>query len=119
MMNLTVDTKTLDLALVEQTLARASQAAKAAALAMHAKIGERDCCGFAWVSVYDVRSTSKLGKLLAKHGFGKAYNGGLQLWDPSRHPTQSISVLEAGAYAYAEVLVNELGLKAYGGSRLD
>ena len=104
---------------VEQVLAKALVVSKLAAAEMYSKIGERDCCGFAWVSVYDVRSNSKLGKWLASAGFSKAYNGGLQLWDPAGYPTQSISVKEAGAYAYAEVLVNELGLKAYGGSRLD
>ena len=116
-MNLTA--KELKLDFVEQVLAKALVVSKLAAADIHSKIGERDCCGFAWVSVYDVRSNSKLGKLLAKHGFSKAYGGGLQLWDPAHYPSQSISVKEAGAYAYAEVLVNELGLKAYGGSRLD
>ena len=119
MMNLTVDTKTLDLNLVEAVLNEALVASKLAALDMYAKIGERDCCGFGWVTVYDVRSNSKVGKLLAKHGFSKAYNGGLQLWDPSGVPTQSISVKEAGAYAYATILQDKLGLKAYGGSRMD
>ncbi len=104
---------------VEQVLAKALVVSKLAAADMYSKIGERDACGFGWVSVYDVRSNSKLGKWLASVGFRKAYNGGLQLWDPAGYPTQSISVKEAGAYAYAEVLVNELGLKAYGGSRLD
>ena len=117
MINLTA--KELDLTFVEQKLNEAMKSAKAAAADMYAKIGERDCCGFGWVTVYDVRSNSKLGKLLAKHGFSKAYNGGLQLWDPAGYPTQSISVKEAGAYAYAAVLQEELGLKAYGGSRLD
>lgn len=114
-----MDTKTLDLTTVELAINKGLAAAKTAAQDMHSKIGERDACGFAWVTVYGVRSNSKLGKLLANYGFRKAYNGGLQLWDPSRHPTQSISVLEAGAYAMADVLVNELGLRAYGGSRLD
>lgn len=119
MNNLTVDTKTLDLTFVEQVLNQALVASKLAALDMHRQVGERDACGFGWVSVYDVRSNSKLGKLLALHGFSKAWNGGLQLWDPSGVPTQSISVKEAGAYAYAAVLADQLGLKAYGGSRMD
>jgi hypothetical protein len=117
MMNLTA--KELDLTFVEQKLNEAMVQAKLAAANMYQQVGERDACGFGWVSVYDVRSNSRLGKLLAAHGFRKAYNGGLQLWDPAGLPTQSISVKEAGAYAYAEVLTNELGLKAYGGSRLD
>ena len=119
MMNLTVDLKAIDLVNAEQVLLQARSEAEVAAQEKHDVIGERDCCGFAWVSVYDVRSNSKLGKLLQAHGFSRAYNGGLQLWNPSKYPTQSISVLEAGAYAYANVLCVELGLKAYGGSRLD
>jgi hypothetical protein len=118
-LNLTVDAKTLDLTFVEQVLNQALVASKLAALAVHRRVGERDACGFGWVSVYDVRSNSKLGKLLAKHGFSKAYNGGLQLWDPAGVPTQSISVKEAGAYAYATILQDLLGLKAYGSSRMD
>jgi hypothetical protein len=44
----------------------------------------------------------------------------LSLWNPSGFPTQSISILEAGAEAYAEVLKTKLGLdKVYAGSRLD
>jgi hypothetical protein len=42
----------------------------------------------------------------------------LSMWDPAGVPTQSVSVKEAGAYAYAEYLA-QLGLKAYAGSRLD
>ena len=120
MLNLaTVDTKTVDLTLVDAVIAKAHVLAQAAAAAKYQQVGERDACGFAWVTVYDVRSNSKLGKKLAEHGFSKAYGGGLQLWNPTKYPTQSISVLEAGAYAFAKVLQEQLGLKAYGGSRLD
>jgi hypothetical protein len=111
-------TTTLDLNTVEVAVIRGLTAARKAAADMHSKIGERDACGFAWVTVFDVRSNSKVGKLLAEHGFRKAYNGGLQLWDPSKHPTQSVSVLEAGASAMAKELV-AAGLTAYAGSRLD
>ncbi len=94
--------------------------ARTAAKDFLAKHGDRDCCGFAWVTVYDVRSNSKLGKALAGYGFRKAYGGGLQLWNPSQAGCQSISVLEAGAEAYAKVLKDKLGLeKVYAGSRLD
>lgn len=109
---------TLDLNTVESAIQKGLVAAQAAAKDMHDQIGERDACGFAWVTVYDVRSNSKMGKLLANYNFRKAYGGGLQLWDPSKHPTQSISVLEAGADAMAKVL-QDVGLKAYAGSRLD
>jgi hypothetical protein len=94
--------------------------ARTAAKDFLAKHGDRDCCGFAWVTVYDVRSNSKLGKALAGYGFRKAYGGGLQLWNPSGLGVQSISVLEAGADAYAKVLKDKLGLeKVYAGSRMD
>ena len=94
--------------------------ARTAAKAFLQAHGDRDCCGFAWVTVYDVRSNSKLGKALAGYGFRKAYGGGLQLWNPSGMGVQSISVLEAGADAYAKVLKDKLGLeKVYAGSRLD
>ena len=103
---------------IDKVLLTATVAAKSAAQAMYDQIGDRDCCGFAWVTVYDVRSNSKLGKRLQAAGFKPAYGGGLQLWDPSHYPTQSMSVLEAGAYAYAHVLEG-VGLRAYAGSRMD
>jgi len=94
--------------------------ARTAAKAFHALHGERDACGFAWVDVYGVRSNSKVGKWLAAAGFRKSYTGSLQLWNPSGFPTQSISILEAGAEAYAAVIKTKLGLdKVYAGSRLD
>ena len=107
-----------DLNQVKAVLIQAKDAAVNAAQVAYAQIGERDACGFAWVTVYKVRSNSKLGKVLAEAGFSKAYGGGLQLWNPSGHCTQSISVKEAGAYAYAEQL-KALGLEAYAGSRMD
>jgi len=42
------------------------------------------------------------------------------LWNPSSMGTQSISILEAGAVAYADVIKQRLGLEqVYAGSRLD
>ena len=38
--------------------------ARTAAKAFHAKHGDRDACGFAWVNVFGVRSNSKLAKCL-------------------------------------------------------
>ena len=94
--------------------------ARTAARAFLQKHGDRDCCGFAWVNVWGVRSNSKLGKALQAAGFRKSYDGSLQLWNPSQAGVQSISVLEAGAEAYAEVLRAKLGLeRCYAGSRLD
>lgn len=111
---------TFNLEAVQDACNEAGIQARSAAKAFLAKHGDRDACGFAWVDVYGVRSNSKLGKALQSYGFRKNYTGSLQLWNPSQAGVQSISVLEAGAEAYAEVLKTKLGLdKVYAGSRLD
>ena len=120
---MTTATKTkapaIDLTQVQIVLHQAKKAAEQAGIIAYAQIGERDACGFAWVSVFKVRSNSRLGKLLMANGFSRAWNGGLQLWNPSGHGTQSISVKEAGANVYASYLKNQLGIEAYSGSRVD
>ena len=113
-------TATFNLELVQDACNEAAMAARTAAKEAYAKYGDRDACGFAWVNVYGVRSNSKLGKALQTYGFSKSYTGALQLWNPSKMPVQSISILEAGADAYAQVLKDKLGLdKVYSGSRMD
>jgi hypothetical protein len=97
----------------------ALMAARTAAKAHYDQHGDRDACGFAWVTVYKVRSNSRLGKTLQSYGFRKSYTGGLDLWNPSGAATQSVSILEAGADACARVLREKLGVEAYAGSRLD
>jgi len=93
--------------------------AEQAGRAMYARVGERDACGFGWVEVYVDRTNSKQAQELIKAGFRKDYKPKcLSMWDPAGVPTQSVSVKEAGAEAYAEYLT-QLGLKAYAGSRLD
>jgi hypothetical protein len=93
--------------------------AEQAGLAMYQRIGERDACGFGWVEVYVDRTNSKQAQELIKAGFRKDYKPKcLTMWDPAGVPTQSISVKEAGADAYATYLT-ALGLRAYGCSRLD
>jgi hypothetical protein len=93
--------------------------AEQAGLAMYQRIGERDACGFGWVEVVVDRTNSKQVKELIKAGFRKDYKPKtLSMWDPAGVPTQSISVKEAGAQAYATYL-QALGLRAYAGSRLD
>ena len=105
---------------VQNACNEAAMAARVAAKAFHAAHGDRDACGFAWVDVYGVRSNSRLGKTLQSYGFRKSYTGSLQLWNPSGAAVQSVSVLEAGAEAYAKVLKDKLGLEScYAGSRLD
>ena len=93
--------------------------AEQAGLAMYQKVGERDACGFGWVEVYVDRTNSKQARELLAAGFRKDYKPKcLSMWDPAGVPTQSISVKEAGAEAYATYLQG-LGLRAYAGSRLD
>jgi len=107
-------------AAVQDALNEAAMAARVAAKAFYDAHGDRDVCGFAWVNVYGVRSNSRLGKTLQSYGFRKDYTGSLQLWNPSKAGTQSVSILEAGAEAYAQVLRDKLGLEqVYAGSRLD
>ena len=94
---------------------RAAAEATEGFLAQH---GDRDACGFAWVTVYEKGST-KLGRALLKSGFRKAYGGGLQWWNPSGSYTQAVTAKEEGAEAAARVLRERLGVEAYAGSRLD
>ena len=109
-----------NLSAVQDACNEASIQARTAAKAFYAKHGDRDACGFAWVNVWGVRSNSKLGKALQAQGFRKDHTGSLCMWNPSGFPTQSISILEAGAEAYAQVLKDRLGLdRVYAGSRLD
>jgi hypothetical protein len=112
--------KDFNLDLVQDACNEAAHQARTAAKAFLQAHGDRDCCGFAWVNVWGVRSNSKLGKALQAAGFRKDYTGSLQLWNPSKAATQSLNVLEAGAEAYAQVLRDKLGLeKVYAGSRMD
>ena len=105
---------------VQNACNEAEMAARTAAKQFFQQHGDRDACGFAWVDVYGVRSNSRLGKTLQSYGFRKSYTGSLQLWNPSKAGTQSVSILEAGAEAYAKVLREKLGLdRCYAGSRLD
>jgi len=102
-----------------QEIQKGKAIAESAGLAMYQRIGERDACGFGWVEVYVDRTNSKQAQELIKAGFRKDYKPKcLTMWDPAGVPTQSISVKEAGAEAYATYL-QALGLRAYGCSRLD
>lgn len=81
--------------------------------------GDMDCCGFAWVTAYEVKGNTKLGRGLKAAGFDKAYGGGLQWWNPSGSNTQCITAKEKGAEAAAKFLTDELGVKFYANSRMD
>ena len=112
-------TATFDLDKVQDALNEAGIQARTAAKEALAKYGDGAMCGFAWVNVYGVRINSKMGKALVAAGFSKSWDKGLQLWNPSKAAVQSVDILETGAIAYANVLTDKLGLKAYAGSRLD
>lgn len=73
-------------------------------------------CGFAWVNVRP--GTSAFAKwLVANKVARKAYEGGVQIWVSEFN--QSMARKEAYAEAMAAVFRNELGVKAYAGSRMD
>ena len=98
---------------VSEAFEQASKATKSF-LSTH---GDRDCCGFAWVVVKP--ANSKLAKYLKTLGASNAYRGGVQVWNPSGHPTQALTAKEEGAYAFAKVLRDRLGVWAYAESRMD
>ena len=103
---------------VQEAVALAKHEAAHATAEFLQKHGDRDCCGFAWVTVYEKGST-KMGRALIKAGFSKSYSGGLQMWNPSGNHTQCITAKEVGAEAAAKILTEKLGVKAYAGSRMD
>ena len=116
---MTTATETYNALAVQNACNEAAIQARTAARAFFNTHGDRDACGFAWVNIWGVRSNSRLGKTLQSFGFRKSHDGSLQLWNPSGAATQSISILEAGAEAYARVLTERLAIRAYAGSRLD
>lgn len=109
-----------DISIVEAAVLEARAAAAKATREFLANNGDRDMCGFAWITVYE-KGNTKVGKALIAQGFRKGYGrgAGLELWNPSGNPTQSITAKEQGAEAATKVLSERLGVKAYAGSRLD
>ena len=103
---------------VNAIVAEALQEANTAARNFLAVHGDRDCCGFAWTNIYKVKGNTKLGKMLKAAGVRQDYTKAFQLWNPAKLPVQSLSVLEAGAEAAANVF-RKYGFEAYAGSRLD
>ena len=104
---------------VTEILNRAMTEASNATQTFLATHGDRDACGFAWVDIYGVKGSTKLGKLFKAAGLRKDWTGkAFQLWNPAKSGTQSISALEAGAEAAAKVF-KQYGFEAYAGSRLD
>lgn len=104
---------------VAQIVADARTAAQQATESYIAQNGNWDACGFAWTSIYGVKGNTKLGKMLKAAGVDQnSYERCFQIWNPSGHPTQSITAKEKGAQAAAEVF-RQHGFNAHAGSRLD
>jgi hypothetical protein len=75
-------------------------------------------CGFAWVNIYGVKGSTKIGKMLTAAGVKKDYQNAFQIWNPANMYVQNVDTLEAGAQAAAAVF-KRYGFEAYAGSRLD
>ena len=111
----------LDEAILAEIFAEAKRRAYAAAVEYSQKYfggAGGGLCGFAWVSIYDIKGNTKLGRILKKIGVEQDYSRAFNIWNPSGLGVQSIDIKEAGAQAAAEYLRN-FGFNAYAGSRLD
>lgn len=93
-------------------------AAQEAEAKYRAQYGEPFYCGFAWVKVRP--GNCKFAKFLKVNKIvsGPAYNGGVDVWNPGKSPTQSMDIKEVGAHAFAQVLVKH-GINAFAQSRAD
>jgi hypothetical protein len=81
------------------------------------KYGEDPYCGFGWVEIPNGRS--QFVNWCKKNGVGsKHWRKGWQIWRPTGNGTQSMSVLEVGAHAFADVLTAH-GIEAWACSRAD
>jgi len=98
--------------------AAALQHARDAAEASMAQHGEMGYCGFAWVNIYGVKGSTKLGRRMKAAGYEKDYTGAYSIWNPSGLGTQCMYTKEQGAYAAAKVF-SACGFTAYAGSRAD
>ena len=74
--------------------------------------------GLAWVGTRESGS-SKVVRLLKKHGFMRSHGGGYVLWNPSGSSTQCMAALTSGAQAAANVLTAQLGYEFHMGNKID
>ena len=96
----------------------ALQHAKDAAEAHLAQYGEHAYCGFAWINIYGIKGSTKLGRRMKQAGYEKDYSGAYSIWNPSGLGTQCMSTKEAGASAAAQVF-KAAGFTCYAGSSAD
>ncbi len=111
------------LALHREALAKAEDAGRAENAALGPEQGRGFDCGFAWVQLCP--ATHPFVRALKAEGIGsRHWQRGWQLWAGSTlhcQPTQSISVHQAAAQAYAKVVALAIpeGLIVLPGSRYD
>ena len=98
--------------------AAALQHAQDASNAFIDKHGELGYCGFAWINIYGIKGSTKLGRRMKQAGFEKDYTGAYSIWNPSGLGTQCMSTKEEGARAAAQVF-KAAGFTCYAGSRAD
>ena len=98
--------------------AAAQQHAQDAAEAHLEQYGEHAYCGFAWVNIYGIKGSTRLGRRMKAAGYEKDYSGAYSIWNPCGLYTQCMSTKEAGARAAAQVFA-AAGFTAYAGSRPD
>jgi hypothetical protein len=106
---------------VEELISIKDEASKAANVAAAKHIeehGEYAYCGFAWVDIYGVKGSTKLGRKMKEAGFVKNYSGDYSIWNPSGSHTQCMTTKEIGAKAAAEVF-QKAGFISYSHSRAD
>ena len=103
---------------ITEIVAEARKQARVAAEQALGEDGDRDACGFAWCSIYNIKGNTRLGKMLKAAGLRQSWNRSWEIWNPSGLSVQSVGVLEAGAYAAAGVF-RQHGFEAYANGRLD
>ena len=96
----------------------ALQHARDAAEASVEANGELGYCGFAWINIYGIKGSTKLGRRMKQAGFEKDYTGAYSIWNPSGLGTQCMYTKEQGAQAAAKVF-KAAGFTCYAGSRAD
>lgn len=114
----------MDTVAILKEMTEAAQTASKAYLDKYLGGVDQYACGFAWCNIVPKhKGNTRDGKaeraVYEALGFEKDWTGKeYQLWNPGKWGGQNIDVKEAGARAAAEVLNNH-GISAYAGSRMD
>lgn len=105
---------------IKNIIAEATQAARTEAADAYERNGNTDwdACGFAWVSLWNIRGNTKLGKALKSAGINQTYDRSFEMWGGKFYSGQSISIKEAACRAARDVF-KRYGFDATVGSRLD